>query len=147
MYQNLCTTKFRWMVLIEINHHKTTEVKLNEEMMLAIMHAIGFADDQSITWYKLCLVPRRLSRCARKGRREGVPFPWSLAVYHQSLVSRSPLPCEKRSAWGGGWYKLASEINPETHLQWKHVKHSCRWWTNKFMNGKMIRLVNSIILS
>ena len=59
------------MVLIEINHHKTTEVKLNEEMMLAIMHAIGFADDQSITWYKLCLVPRRLSRCARKGRREG----------------------------------------------------------------------------
>ena len=36
------------MVLIEINHHKTTEVKLNEEMMLAIMHAIGFADDQSI---------------------------------------------------------------------------------------------------
>ena len=61
------------MVLIEINHHKTTEVKLNEEMMLAIMHAIGFAYDQSITWYK-----------------------------------------------------LASEINPETHLQWKHVKHSCR---------------------
>ena len=41
------------MVLIEINHHKTTEVKLNEEMMLAIMHPIGFADDQSITWYKL----------------------------------------------------------------------------------------------
>ena len=36
------------MVLNEINHHKTTEVKLNEEMMLAIMHAIGFADDQSI---------------------------------------------------------------------------------------------------
>ena len=51
------------------------------------------------TWYYLCLVPRRLSRYARKGRREGdnrlrlpsVPFPWSLAVYHQSLVSRSPL--------------------------------------------------------
>ena len=36
------------MVLNEISHHKTTEVKLNEEMMLAIMHAIGFADDQSI---------------------------------------------------------------------------------------------------
>ena len=33
---------------------------------------------------------------------ESVPFPWSLAVYHQSLVSRSPLPCEKRSTWGGG---------------------------------------------
>ena len=60
-----------------------------------------------------CLVPRRLSlKRARKGRREGdnalrlpsVPFPWSLAVHHQSLVSRSPLPCEKRSAWGGGWF-------------------------------------------
>ena len=64
-----------------------------------------------------CLVPRRLLswwKCARKGRREGdngrdalrlpsIPFPWSLAVHHQSLVSRSPLPCEKRSAWGGGW--------------------------------------------
>ena len=61
------------MVLIEINHHKTTEVKLNEEMISAIMHAMGFADDQSITWYK-----------------------------------------------------LAREINPETHLQWKHVKRSCR---------------------
>ena len=54
-----------------------------------------------------CLVPRRLSsKRARKGRREGdkasVPFPWSLTVHHQSLVSPSPLPCEKRSAWGGG---------------------------------------------
>ena len=34
------------MVLIEINHYKTTEVYY-------IMHAMGFADDQSITWYKL----------------------------------------------------------------------------------------------
>ena len=41
---------------------------------------------------------------AKEGGKEttSVPFPWSLAVYHQSLVSRSPLPCEKRSAWGGG---------------------------------------------
>ena len=40
--------------------------------------------------------------CAQRkaGRR---PFPWFLAVHHQSLVSRSPLPCKKRSAWGGGW--------------------------------------------
>ena len=38
-------------------------------------------------------------------RLPSVPFPWSLAVYHQSLVSRSPLPCEKRSAWGGGCTK------------------------------------------
>ena len=43
-------------------------------------------------------------KCARKGRREE-PFPWSLAVHHQSLVSRSPLPCEKRSAWGGGCFE------------------------------------------
>ena len=52
-----------------------------------------------------------LMKCARKERREGdngrnlpsVSFPWPLAVHYQSLVSRSPLPCEKRSAWGGGW--------------------------------------------
>ena len=62
-----------------------------------------------------CLVPRRLSENvrAKEGGKEttgetslrlpSVPFPWSLAVHHQSLVSRSPLPCEKRSAWGGGW--------------------------------------------
>ena len=33
-------------------------------------------------------------------RLPSVPFPWSPAVYYdrQSLVSRSPLPCEKRSA-------------------------------------------------
>ena len=61
------------MVLIETNHYKTTDVKLIEEMILAIMHAMGFVDDQSITWFK-----------------------------------------------------LASEINPETHSQWKHVKRSCR---------------------
>ena len=50
-------------------------------------------------------------KCARNGGREGdnglhlpsVPFPWLLAIHHQSLVSRSPLPCKKRSAWGGGW--------------------------------------------
>ena len=41
------------MVLIETNHYKTTEVKLNEEMILAIMHAMSFVDDQSITWFKL----------------------------------------------------------------------------------------------
>ena len=51
-----------------------------------------------------CLVPRRLSFDENVRAKEGgkettaVPFPWSLAVHHQSLVSRSPLPCEKRSA-------------------------------------------------
>ena len=59
-----------------------------------------------------CLVPRRLSFDeivrAKEGGKEttgetalrlpSVPFPWSLAVHHQSLVSRSPLPCEKRNA-------------------------------------------------
>ena len=55
-----------------------------------------------------CLVPRRLSfdenvRAKEGGKVPSVPFPWSLAVHHQSFVSRSPLPCEKRSAWGGGW--------------------------------------------
>ena len=37
----------------------------------------------SNTFTHTCLVPR-------------------LAVHNQSLLSRSPLPCEKRSAWGGG---------------------------------------------
>ena len=41
------------MVLIETNHYKTTDVKLIEEMILAIMHAMSFVDDQSITWFKL----------------------------------------------------------------------------------------------
>ena len=65
-----------------------------------------------------CLVPRRLSRCARKGRWEGpsVPFPWSLAVHHQSLVSRSPLPCEKRSAWGGGWCRKHGRKNNQKEV-------------------------------
>ena len=56
-----------------------------------------------------CLVPRRLSFDEKVRAKEGgkettgetalrlpsVPFPWSLAVHHQSFVSRSPLPCEK----------------------------------------------------
>ena len=28
-------------------------------------------------------------------------------------------------------------------LQSRHVMRSCRWWTNKFMNGKMILFVDS----
>ena len=39
MYQNLWTTKFRCMVLIEINNYKTNEVKLNEEIILAVNNA------------------------------------------------------------------------------------------------------------
>ena len=64
----------------------------------------------------ICLVPRLsllMKMCAQRkaGRRQrarlpSVPFPWSLAVHHQSLVSHSPLPCEKRSAWGGGWSNI-----------------------------------------
>ena len=50
-----------------------------------------------------------MKMCAQRkaGRRQhlpSVPFPWFLAVHHQSLVSRSPLPCKKRTAWGGGCY-------------------------------------------
>ena len=63
-----------------------------------------------------------LSICAqRKAGRRHVPFPWSLAVYHQSLVSRSPLPCEKRSAWGGGCTRV---LNFAGHLP--------NPWTNMF---------------
>ena len=51
------------------------------------------------------LVPRRLSLDENVRAKEGgkettsVPLPWSLTV----RVSRSPLRCEKRSTWGGGW--------------------------------------------
>ena len=73
-------------------------------------------------------------KCARKGRREGdngrdalrlpsVPFPWSLAVHHQSLVSRSPLPCEKRSAWGGGW----DRASVHTQESWFRREAAPRW--------------------
>ena len=64
-----------------------------------------------------CLVPRRLSFDENVHAKEGgkettgetshrllsVPFPWSLAIHHQSLAFRTRLPCENRSAWGGGW--------------------------------------------
>ena len=67
-----------------------------------------------------CLVPRRLSlslspslppslsgwKCARKGRREGAVCTLPMVPYGASQVtrvSRSPLRCEKWSAWGGGW--------------------------------------------
>ena len=69
-----------------------------------------------------CLVPRRLSlslplspplslslsgwKCARKGRREGAACTLPMVSYGASQVtrvSRSPLRCEKWSAWGGGW--------------------------------------------
>ena len=56
---------------------------------------------------KLCA-----QRKAGRRQRASVPFPWSLVVHHQSLVSRSPLPCEKRSAWGGGW---ACAQDPTNH--------------------------------
>ena len=50
------------------------------------------------------LVPRRLSFDENVRAKEGGKEK-SLAVHHQSLVSRSSLLCEKRSAWGGGWVK------------------------------------------
>ena len=46
-----------------------------------------------------CLVPGRLSlKRARKERREGVPFPWSLAVHHQSLAFSARLCHAKNEA-------------------------------------------------
>ena len=46
---------------------------------------------------KMCS-QRKAGRRQQASRLPCVPFSWSLAVHHQSLVSRSPLPCEKRSA-------------------------------------------------
>ena len=71
-----------------------------------------------------CLVHRRLSLDARKGkrgRRKRRNVPWSLALHRQShachsRVSRSPPLCEKRRAWGGGWTPEQSWILDST--QW-----------------------------
>ena len=69
---------------------------------------------------KDCCVLRRLSPDKNWRAKEGwkgktgktalnlssLPFQWSLALRHQSLAFRALLfskPCEKRSAWGGGW--------------------------------------------
>ena len=92
----------------------------------------------STTWLYLTLgdvvlpLPRTqtsLSMCAQRkaGRRQpSVPFPWSLAVRHQSLVSRSPLPCEKRSGWGGGWSCHLTPRMRLRHCRWKEFKRcSC----------------------
>ena len=40
-----------------------------------------------------------MKMCTRRKAGRSVPFPWSLAVHHQSLAST----CEKRCAWGGSW--------------------------------------------
>ena len=57
-------------------------------------------------------------KCARKGRREGdngrdvaKPSVCTLPMvpcgsWPVTRVSRSPLPCEKQSAWGGGWCSI-----------------------------------------
>ena len=53
-----------------------------------------------------CLVPRRLFldenvRAKEGGKETSAPFPWFLAVHHQSLASTMNR-FKKRSAWGGG---------------------------------------------
>ena len=60
---------------------------------------------------KSCLVPRRLSR-ARKGRREGdnrrevaSPTVCTLPMVACGSSPVAPIPCEKRSSWGGGCAK------------------------------------------
>ena len=49
-------------------------------------------------------------KCARKGRREGDPSHGPLRF----ITSRSPLPCEKRSAWGGGWLRTKRGTKGQT---------------------------------
>ena len=67
-----------------------------------------------IFWPKAASYPDVSLRCARKGRREGdngrdvaSPAVCTLPMVPcgsspVTRVSRSPLPCEKRRAWGGG---------------------------------------------
>ena len=59
------------------------------------------------TLFDICLVPRRLSSMCvqRKAERSTLPMvPWGSSPV--TRVSRSPLPCKKRSAWGGGWFDI-----------------------------------------
>ena len=73
-------------------HRKNVNGATDERKLFSSNHHMTFVlprTQTSLFWWKFCL--------------PSVPFPWSLAVHYQSLVSRSPLPCEKRSAWGGGW--------------------------------------------
>ena len=51
-----------------------------------------------LTSHSACLVPRRLSLGRKAGRRPSVPFPWSLAVHHQSLAFRARLYHAKNEA-------------------------------------------------
>ena len=48
------------------------------------------------SWFRPFLVPRRLSFDENVRAKEGGK---------ETIVSRSPLPCEKRSAWGGGCFR------------------------------------------
>ena len=45
-----------------------------------------------------CFVPRRLSFDENVREKESVPFPWSIAVYHQSLAFRARLCNAKNEA-------------------------------------------------
>ena len=53
-------------------------------------------------------VPLSMNMCAqRKAGRRKWASPCRLYPSHGPLrrfISRSPLPCDKRRAWGGGWY-------------------------------------------
>ena len=88
-----------------------------------------------------CLVPRRLSldenvRAKEGGkettgetsfRRPSLPFPWSLAVHHQSLVFRARLYDEKNEApVVAGYEKLLQKVESKTHsIAFKHVLQQC----------------------
>ena len=116
----------------------------------SIVLYLRFSDDGKPPW--ICLVPRRLSFDENVPAKEGgketigetslrlpsVPFPWSLAVHHQSLVSRSPLPCEKRrSAWGGGcpWITSstkAGRLDDKAGRRFDNLTHAQKGRAGKF---------------
>ena len=51
-----------------------------------------------------CLVPRHLFVSGRReGKERKVPAVCTLPMVTCSSSPVTPLPCEKRSAWGGGW--------------------------------------------
>ena len=67
-----------------------------------------------------------MKMCAqRKAGR--IPFPWSLAVHHQSLVFRARLYDEKNEApVVAGYEKLLQKVESKTHsIAFKHVLQQC----------------------
>ena len=89
----------------------------------------------TIIYHPLPRTQTSLFRCARKGRREGdngrdvaSPAVCTLPMVPcgsspVTRVSRSPLPCEKRSAWGRGCTTPSWKRNLHVTIGWENSRH------------------------